>query len=119
MCVSNNFIEQQAYDLSEQIRKNTRYAYVKTVFSVDGFVSSNIQEGKELPLVSKVILEDDDGTLYQVGPSLNGLKFAKKEITYSEYKKLEKRESRHAILSFLGCLIGLGSIMVLMLKLFT
>ncbi|MEQ2527668.1 hypothetical protein WMO40_13235 [Bacillaceae bacterium CLA-AA-H227] len=105
--------------MSEQIRKNTRYAYVKTVFSVDGFVSGDIQEGKELPLVSKVILRDVDGTLYQVGPSLNGLKFAKKEITYKEYKRLEKRETRNAILIFLGSLIGLGSVMVLILKLFT
>ena len=73
MCVSNHFIEQEAYDFSGKIQKQSLYKFVRTELAENHF---NGQHGGEFPLISKVVLEDKDGKLYYVTPSPNGLKFA-------------------------------------------
>lgn len=94
MCVSNHFIEQQAYQISEEIRKSSLYNMVRVVVSGDGGFGLQQQHnqwnGKDL--ITKVILEDREGMLYSVKPDHNGLRFAKGEITYKEYCKMQKKE---------------------------
>lgn len=91
MCFSHNFIEQQAYEMSEKIKENTIFKFVK-VECVGGSTPARSGHLNELAMISKVILEDDNGIIYSVEPSLEGLRFAKGEISYKEYKKLQKRE---------------------------
>lgn len=119
MCVSNNFIEQQAYEYSEKIRKNSLYKFVRTDLAESHSNAKNGASENELALVTKVILEDKDGTLYYVVPNLYGLKFAKKEITYKEYKKLQSKETRNAIFAFLGILGFFSPAVVFLMKYFT
>lgn len=95
MCITNNFIEQEAYDISQEIRKCSIYKVVK--FEVSGsnsleFHNQDVQwNGKDL--VTKVILEDSKGIYYSISPDNLGLRFAKGEITYREYKKLIKADN--------------------------
>ncbi|KAA9021047.1 hypothetical protein [Niallia endozanthoxylica] len=92
--MSNHFIEQQAYLVSEEIRKSSLYNVVRVDVSGDGGLKSQQQHnqwnGKDL--ITKVILEDKEGRLYSVKPDHNGVMFAKGEITYKEYSKLQKKE---------------------------
>ncbi len=94
MCITNNFIEQQAYEISKEIKKCSIYDVVK--FEVLGskslaFHKQDIQwNGKDL--ITKVILEDSNGIHYSICPDHLGLRFAKGEISYKEYKKLIKRD---------------------------
>ncbi|MDF1507913.1 hypothetical protein [Bacillus cereus] len=118
MCVSNQFIEHQVYELSEMIQKSTLYKFVGFELAENVQVSSSAQTKDGLALISKVILEDENGTIYYVAPNQNGLRFAEKEITYKEYKKLQKNETQNAILTFLGILAVFGVLMVSMAKLF-
>ncbi len=113
LCVSNNFVELQAYEFSEKIRVNSLYKFVRVEKS-----NSNGTEGSVLDLITHVILQDTDGTLYQIEPNPNGLKFAKKEITYKEYNKLQNKETFTAFSAFF-IIIGFFSIgMVSFTKLF-
>ncbi len=116
LCISNQFIEQQVYEISEMIKENTLYKFVGVELSENIQVSSSEQKEDSLTLINKVILEDENSTIYYVAPNLNGLRFAKKEITYREYKKLQKQETRNAIFTFLGILVGFGVLMVSMVK---
>lgn len=115
MCVSNNFIEQQAYEYSEKIRKNSLYKFVRT----DSLDENNGTTRDGLALITKVILEDKDGNLYHVDPNPNGLRFAKKEITYREYKKLQNKETRNAFLTFFVIIGFFGAVMVTLMKYLT
>lgn len=116
MCVSNHFIEQQSYNFSEKIRENSLYKYVGTQLSESDLVYSNKPPIDHLAFVTKVILEDKDGTLYYVAPNPNGLRFAKQEVTFKEYQKLQKLETRKAIAAFLGIIGFFGLLMVSMMK---
>lgn len=89
MCFSYNIIEFQAYEMSEKIRLNSIYKFVR----VEYLEGNNVKKGSGSALITKVILEDKDGTLYSVEPNPNGLGFAKGEITYKEYNKLQNRET--------------------------
>jgi hypothetical protein len=108
LCFSYQFIEQQASDMCEKIRENSIYKFVRVEFSQSD--SEELQkEGSAL--ISKVILEDKEGTLYYVSPNPNGLKFAQGEITYKEYKKYERKETQNVLLTLL---IGSVCLMILM-----
>ncbi|MFD2805750.1 hypothetical protein SAMN05216565_11052 [Litchfieldia salsa] len=50
----------------------------------------NLNRDKELPVITKIILEGDNGILYSIEPSDIGLKFATGELSYNEYKALQK-----------------------------
>ncbi|MEH7223651.1 hypothetical protein V7112_07505 [Bacillus sp. JJ1566] len=116
MCVSNHFVELQAYELSEKIRESSLYTFVRFEKSKNNNMGS---EGEGLDLITQVILQDNDGALYPVEPNLNGLRFAKKEITYNEYKKLQSKETFTAF-SIFFLAIGVFSIgMVGFIKFFT
>lgn len=116
MCVSNNFIEQQAYEMGEEIRKNSLYKLVRVEVSGGNSLEFQKQDdywnGKDL--ITKVILEDTKGTLYSVKPDHNGLRFAKGEITYKEYNQLQKREDFKGF-SYFFVIIGFFIIMMFML----
>ncbi|MDM5205381.1 hypothetical protein [Cytobacillus kochii] len=116
MCVSNNYIEQQAYEVSKEIRKNSLYKVVRVEVS-DG--SSDVfQEhddkwnGKDF--ITKIILEDEKGTLYSVKPDDHGLRFAKGEISYKGYKQIQKKEDIKGFTYFFGIT---GSLIIIMLTL--
>jgi hypothetical protein len=119
VCYSNNFIEQQAYEMSEKIRKNSLYKFVRVEYSIGTSLVSQKQNmpSQEHPttnglaLITKVILKDKDGTIYSVEPSPNGVRFAKGEISYKEYKKLEQRETYKGIATFL---VIIGFFIILM-----
>lgn len=102
MCSSYDFIEQQALDMSEAIRKNSLFKVVRVEFSGGG--SLEIQRDMIIQNVSdfitKVILEDQEGKLYAIEPSPIGLRFAKGEISFSEYQRLTKRETLSVVGSF-------------------
>ena len=116
MCVSNNFIEQQAYKISEEIRKNSLYKVIR--LDVSGVSSLGIQKqddqwnGKDF--ITKVILEDTRGNYYSVKPDYNGLRFAKGEINYKEYSKLQKKED----LKGLSYFFGITGILIIMMVTF-
>lgn len=116
LCVSNNFVELQAYEFTEKIQESSLYKFVRFEKSKNNNFGS---EGVGLDLITQVILQDNDGALYPVEPNLNGLRFAKKEITYNEYKKLQSKETFTAF-STVFLAIGIFSIgMVGFVKLFT
>lgn len=95
MCVSNNFIEQQAYRISKEIQNNSLYKVVRLENTEGNSLGLQTQEdpwnGKDF--ITKVILEDKEGNLYSVNTDNNGLRFAKGEITYKEYRKLQRKEN--------------------------
>lgn len=120
MCFSNNSIEQQAFEMSERIRNNSIYKFVRVDFiggkSLDFQYQSgprndnNVKNGEHLDLISKVILEDRDGILYSVEPNSNGLRFAKGEITYKEYNKIQKKETVQGLSYFF---LAIGTIFLM------
>ncbi|MGM0901072.1 MAG: hypothetical protein ACQEXB_08210 [Bacillota bacterium] len=116
MCVSYQFIHQEAYDFSEKIRKQSLYKFVRTELSENHF---NDEHGDRCPLISKVVLEDNHGNFYHVAPNSNGLKFAKQELTFKEYKRLEKKETRNALSLFMIILVSFGGCMATLIKIFT
>ena len=74
MCVSNHFIEQQAYKMTEVIKGITLYKFVGVDFSGGegaGFQKLVVHENEHhdtlatgTALITKVLLEDKDGTRY-------------------------------------------------------
>ncbi|RUL49022.1 MULTISPECIES: hypothetical protein [Lysinibacillus] len=116
MCISSNFIELQAYNICEEIRKQSVYTLVRLEIS-EGWIiepqnTQNYWDGKAL--ITKVILEDTKGKSYIINPDANGLRFAKGEITYKEYRRIEKSENLKAI-SFFALLVGLTMTMMYIL----
>lgn len=69
--------------------------------------------------ITTVTLKGEDGAFYQVALNPNGLKFAKKEITYKEYKKLQNKETRNAFITFAGTVFFLVAVMVTTAQYFT
>lgn len=124
MCSSFDFIEQQAFDMSEKIRKDSIYKFVRVEVSEssglhhvhDSNECVQISETRHA-LITKVILEDKDGNQYFVEPTTDGLRFAKGEITYQQYRKRHKRETIKMV-SFFFMGVGLISIVMLTVKWF-
>lgn len=95
MCVSNHAFELQAYKLSEQIIQHTIYLPVKVVYF--GEKEADANQISSMELITKIILQDNEGHVYEVEPSENGVSFAKGEITYQEYVRRGKKEIRNLI----------------------
>lgn len=106
-------MEHQAYKISEEIRKQSLYKVVKVeVFGGKSFEFSQQDEqwnGKDF--ITKIILEDKKGALFSVKPDYSGLRFAKGEITYNEYNKMQKKEDVKGVWYFSGII---GSFMLMM-----
>jgi hypothetical protein len=127
VCVSNNFIEQQAYRRTEQILENSLYKFVRVDYSRGksaGFQKQdehgndyNDRQTNGVALITKVILEDKDGTLYSVEPNINGLRFAKGEISYSKYRKLQRKNDLTMFICFFVIIGFFGVSMLLLSKL--
>lgn len=102
MCVSNNAFELQAYEMSKKIQQNSIFQPVRIVYA--GGKCVEIQENSpytQTPeLITKVILQDKRGNIFEVEPSENGLKFCKGEISYSEYLRRMKKENRQVFTYF-------------------
>jgi len=121
LCFSNNFIEQRAYEMSEDIRKNSLYKFVRVDISGDNSLELQKQNDhwNGSALITKVILEDKKGKLYSVEPNLNGISFAQGEITYREYRQLQKKESLNAWICFIGIVVFFGISMFTLMKYLT
>ena len=52
--------------------------------------------------ITKIILEDKKGALFSVKPDYSGLRFAKGEITYKEYNKIQKKRGWKRSYLFIG-----------------
>lgn len=94
LCITNNYLEEQAYEIGKDIQKSTLYQLTAVVIS-DGtnleFQEFNRQwNGKDL--ITKVILEDKHGNSFSINPDQIGLSFAKGEITYKQYKQLQRKD---------------------------
>lgn len=126
MCVSNNFVEQQAYGMSEKICKNSLYKIIRLDYSGGGslgFQKQNQQwvgdkeiTGNDTVLITKVVLEDKDGTLYSIEPNLNGLRFSQGEITYNQYKSLQKRETFNVFAGLLLIFAFFSGVMYILMR---
>ncbi|WHX99908.1 hypothetical protein [Neobacillus sp. DY30] len=112
MCAPINFIEQQATEMYENIRKSSIYKLIR----VDYSVANNQKSQSGAGLITQVVLEDNEGNVYFVEPNSFGVRFAKGEITYKEYKKFKKRETLNAILLFLGIIVFFSGLMIILMK---
>lgn len=110
MCVSNNAFEHQAYNMSEKIKKSSIYQPVCVVYNSGRRVEITEQTQEPLELITKVILRDDEGNYYEIEPSQTGLEFSKGEITYMEYLKKAKEETKK-LMAYLTLFVGLFFIM--------
>jgi hypothetical protein len=125
MCSSFKFVEQQAFEMSEKIRKESIFKFVRVeVSGITGLGSQETYEhsdgcvgasSPQLGCITKVILEDEQGALYTIEPNIDGLRFAKGEITYKEYRKREKKESTTMLSVFLMA-VGLISVIMSAVK---
>jgi hypothetical protein len=125
MCSSFQFIEQQAFEMSEKIRGESIYKFVRVEVSEGfnlgsqhehGHTNGCVQVSATRPVyITKVILEDDEGNHYFVEPTPDGLRFAKGEISYKEYEKRLKRETLNVV-SFFFFAVGFISLVMLAVK---
>ena len=122
MCAPNNFIEQQAYEMYEKIKKNSVYNFIRVDYSEGSNQGSHSQGDNTRngsALILRVVLEDKDGTLYTVEPNPYGVRFAKGELTYKEYKKLQKRETVNGIATLFGIFVFFSGFMYFLMKTLT
>ncbi|MBD8071295.1 hypothetical protein [Bacillus sp. PS06] len=106
MCVSNHAIEQMAWDISKRIHDHSIYRVVRIDFT--GGKSKDIQyteenpfiinSGEDIPLITNLLLEGEDGTFYSVEPNLHGERFAKGEFSYTEYTAIQKEEKSKGLI---------------------
>ncbi len=115
MCGSTDFIERQVYDMYEAIRSHSIYNLVNVEYSTG---SSSDRNSTKMNLITKVILQDKDGTQYSVEPNPYGLRFAKGEISYKKYKKLQKSQTFYLFFIFFGIIAFFGFSMLVMMKYF-
>ncbi|RFU67495.1 hypothetical protein D0469_14690 [Peribacillus saganii] len=92
MCFSTNAIETQAYETALKIREASIYKFVRTESADGNAFDLDNHSPDEIPVITKVILEDNNGHPYSVEPNPFGLKFAKGEINYNEYKKSQNKD---------------------------
>ncbi|NME06877.1 hypothetical protein [Psychrobacillus sp. BL-248-WT-3] len=104
MCFSTNVIEQQALIISDKIIKNSIYKPVSLDFISEknvGIQDFTMQSsGKDISLITRINLENNEGLQISVEPNENGLRYAMGEISYKDYKKLQNQESRQFIWYF-------------------
>ena len=79
-------------DASESERFS-KYKVVKVeVFGGEDFeFPQQAEQWNGQDFITKIILEDKKGALFSVKPDYSGLRFAKGEITYKEYNKIQKK----------------------------
>jgi hypothetical protein len=118
MCSSYDFIERQAQEMSEMIRKYSLYKVVRCEYK--GGINKDLLKDNAIQVIpgyiEKVILEDKDGTLYSVEPSPIGLSFAKREISYKEYLKRTKSDTLHVVSGFTLIIVVFGLCAWLMVR---
>jgi hypothetical protein len=122
VCAPNHFMEQQAFEMCEKIKKNSIYNFIRVDYSDGSNQASYPQDDNtrnRSALITRIVLEDKDGTLYIVEPNPNGVRFACGEITYKEYKKLQKRENVNGIATFFVILVFFSGSMYFLMKIFT
>ncbi|SOC40940.1 SH3 domain-containing protein [Ureibacillus acetophenoni] len=92
MCVNNDFIENQSNRIYEEISKSTLLKVARVEFQ-EGYCwepqFEPIQFNKN-NLITKIILKDDKNNSFTINPDEIGLKFAKGEISYKEYLRVQK-----------------------------
>jgi hypothetical protein len=102
MCSSYDFIERQAQEMSEMIRGNSIYKLVRLEFNSG--LSQDLQNNAAIQatpdFIKRVVLEDQDGTLYSIEPGPNGFSFAKGEISYKEYLRRTNRDTLNIVTCF-------------------
>lgn len=113
MCFSSDVFERQASMISEKIIKNSIYKPVSLDFIGEknvGIQDYKFQEnGGTLPLITRIILEDNAGSPISIEPNENGLMYAMGEISYKEYKKIQNKDSRQ----FIGYFVTILSAFIL------
>lgn len=100
MCVSHHNIDQISYHITDKIVQSTIYRPLHIELIGEGNFA--IEEGKPFPaerrgVISKIILADKKGNLYQIEPDEIGLQFARGEIDYKEYLNQQKKGNRRLI----------------------
>lgn len=104
MCFTHDVIERQALKICEEMKMHTIYSLVG-VTTTGGQIRKiqentsiesnfNLLPGEAFPLITKVMFQDANGSHYSVLPDEAGLQFAKGEVTYKEYKRLQAKEKR-------------------------
>jgi len=97
MCFSTYEIERFAYEISKEVHENSRYRIVKMDIlggkNGSEHTNFNLEYSEKLPLITKLYLEGENGTVYVIEPNEHGLKFAMGKITYKEYKDLTRGEN--------------------------
>jgi hypothetical protein len=121
VCSPFHFIEEEAFEMSEKIRNETIYRFVNVEVSESSSLGSqpdkvdsnscNQHSRSWAGYITKVILEDDKGKQYLIEPSIDGLRFAKGEITYQEYRKHQKRETINIVSIFFMAVALIGFVM--------
>lgn len=111
MCINNNFIEDQAFHITEKILGNSIYKVVR----IEGSRSNtHNQKLNGENLITKLILEDENGVFYSIKPDQFGLMFANGEVSYKKYCRLQKKDDLKVI-SY--SIIGMGIIISMMIGL--
>lgn len=126
MCFSYSFIEQQTHEMSKKIWESSLYKLIRVDFAggncfevqsrLNDWVSLETEMGNKSALITKVILEDLEGKHYSIEPNDNGVRFAKGEITYNEYKILQKKGNALWITIFIVGILVFFTLMLVLVK---
>ena len=94
MCINNDFVERHAYQMYEEIKKSSLFKVVR----VEGIGGTYLNPEKlkeqmnSQELITNIVLEDNNKKRYVVNPDPFGYKFANGEISYKEYKNMQKMD---------------------------
>jgi hypothetical protein len=112
--------------MSKKIWENSAYNPIRLEFAggtsldlksqTNDWDSLNKEMAKTPVLITKIILASSDGKLYSIEPNENGLRFAKREITYKEYKMLQKKEGINGAVLFIAMIFVLFTFMSALIK---
>jgi hypothetical protein len=126
LCFSHNYIEQYAYEMSKKIWESSSYKPIRLEFAggtslefknqPNYWDSPNNEMGNTPVLITKIILESSEGKLFSVEPNDNGLRFAKGEITYKEYKRLQKKEDVNGAVLYIVIIFVFFTLMSVLVK---
>lgn len=116
MCMSTNFIEQQAYEMCEKIKESSVFKFVGVDYLNSSGSRSQDYGINSGGLIIKIFLEDNNGSLFIIEPDSNGYRFAKGEITYSEYKKLQNKNNVYGLTIIFVILGFFSTLMILLMK---
>lgn len=104
MCFTHDVIERQALKICEEMKMYSIYSLVAVTTTGDQVrkiqentsieSNFNLLPGEALPLITNVMLQDANGRHYSVSPDEAGLQFAKGEVTYKEYERLQVKAKR-------------------------